>query len=260
MSNENKSFGNVAPLENVSRLLSLIGQVAGRAHGLPGMACFHGRAGQGKTSAATYAVNKLNACHIEAPTLGGARKLLEMMVIELGLRPLATAARLFDQAAEELGRTGRPLIIDEADLVLKDTQIETIRKLHDLTQVPVILMGEDRLPHKLMAWPRVHGRVMAWAEAAPLTGADMVHLARIWARGVDIADDLRARVEKAAGGSHRYAATNLSAIREFAALRGLARVAAADWGDRPMHTGQPPQMRVARTGLLAEAARRRGAA
>lgn len=259
MSNDNKSIGNVAPLENVSRLLTLISQVAGRAHGLPGLACFHGRAGHGKTSAATYAVNKLNACHIEAPTLGGARKLLEMIVRELGLRPQATASRLFDQAAEELGRTGRPLIIDEADLILKDTQIETIRKLQDLTQVAVILMGEDRLPHKLMAWPRVHGRVMAWAEASPMTANDLAQLARVWARGVEIAEDLRARVEKAAGGSHRYAATNLAAIRAFAEVRGLSRITLADWGDRPMHTGEPPAFVRVQTPL--EAARqRRGAA
>ncbi|QYK42835.1 MAG: ATP-binding protein [Paracoccaceae bacterium] len=258
------SFNSVAPLANVARLQALIMRCRDRAHGLPGMGCFHGRAGWGKTTAAIYAQNRLDAVHVEAMSLGGIRKLLEMIVLELGLRPTPTAARLFDQAAEELGRTGRPLIIDEADLCLKDMTIETIRRLYEATQVPVILCGEEALPQKLQRWERVHGRMLAWVAAEPATIEDVGHLVPIYARGVEVHADLRAAILAASRGSLRYVSTNLAAVREFAAVRGLAAVDRAAWGDQPMHTGEPPAVRRATPGVAVlpaeRAGRRRGAA
>lgn len=258
---EPKLYNSVAPLANVARLQGLIDRCQNRAHGLPGMGCFFGRAGHGKTTAGVYAQNRLSAVHVEAKSLGGVRKLLEMIVQELGLRPLSTASRLFDQAAEELARTGRPLIVDEADRILKETQIETIRDLYEATQVPVILMGEESLPQKLTRWERVHGRILAWVGAEPATIEDVGHLTAIYAQGVEIAPDLRAAVLAASRGSLRYVATNLASLREFAGVRGMVRMTLSDWPGE-FHTGEPPLIRRGAAVPLpvAGAARRRSVA
>lgn len=254
-------YGSVAPLANVARLQQLIDRCENRAHGLPGMGCFYGRAGHGKTTAGVYAQNRKQACHVEALPFGGVKKLLEMIVIELGLRPGRLVPQLFDQAAEELARTGRPLIIDEADHILKDGPIETVRHLHDKAGVPVILMGEEALPARLMRWERVHGRMLAWVGAEPATLDDVGHLAAIYAPGVDVAPDLREAVLTASRQSMRYISTNLAAIKEFAGVRGLRRVTLADWGGAAFHTGEPPAIRRLSTPMPAAVAqRRRGAA
>lgn len=243
MADSDRLYTSVAPLQTVTRLLALIGRCADRTPGLPGMACFYGPAGYGKSTAAIYAANRMNAVHVEAKSLGGLKMLLEAMLAELGLRPKGSAGRLFVQVVEELIRTGRPLIVDEADRLLRDVPIETIRDIHEASGAPVILMGEESLPHKLTRWPRVHGRMLAWVEAEPARIDDVTHLAAIYAAGIDVAPDLRARVLEASRGSLRYISTNLALIREAALVKGQTRMAAADWGATALHTGEPPAIR-----------------
>lgn len=243
MSDEPRLYNTVAPLANVARLQALIIRSQNRASGLPGMGCFYGRAGRGKTTAGIYTTNTMNACHVEAVPFGGLKNLLHMIVTELGLRPRRLVPDLFDQAAQELAVSGRPLIIDEADHILTAKTIESVRHLHDKSGVPVILMGEEMLPQRLQAWERVHGRMLAWVEAEPAMIEDVGHLAKIYAPRVEITPDLREAVQAASRGSMRYISTNLAAIAEFAAVRGLSRVSKADWGAGAFHTGEPPTLR-----------------
>lgn len=243
MTQGNETFNSIAPLDNVVRLRALIDRCTNRAVGLPGMGCFHGPAGQGKTTAGIYGVNSVNAVHIEALPFGGAKGLMENIAKELGLKPERTLSRLFDQVAADLAVSGRPLLIDEADKVLSDTVIETVRRLHDVTGVPVILMGEESLPQKLMKWERVHSRILQWVATQPATLEDARHLAPIYARGLTVRPDLLEKVHKISRGSIRYVSTNLAAIGEFARSRGLSAVGLTEWGDRPLHSGQAPAPR-----------------
>lgn len=243
MPNQDRLYNSVAPLANVARLQTLIDRCQNRAAGLPGMGTFYGRAGLGKTTAGIYATNRFNACHIEALPFGGVKNLLTMIVRELGFRPVKTVPQLFEQAAEELARTGRPLILDEADHLLTDKLIETVRCLHDVTGSAVILMGEELLPQRLSKWERVHGRMLSWVGAEPATVEDVTHLISIYAPGIDIDPDLRQAILVASRGSIRNVSTNLAAIREFALVRGVRRVSAADWGKSALHTGEAPAPR-----------------
>ena len=236
-------INSVAPLANVARLQTLMLTLQNRVDGLPGMGCFHGPAGFGKTTAGVYVTNKFRACHVEALPFGGAKKLLEMIVTELGLRPSRTVSTLFDQAADALARSNRPLIIDEADQILTDRIIETVRHLHDKTLVPVILMGEELLPQKLRRWERVNGRILDWVAAEPATLQDVGFLAPIYAPRVTIADDLKEALLAASSGSIRNVSTNLANLAAFAAIKGLARIGAAEWGGKNFHTGQAPEAR-----------------
>ena len=216
MTQSENPINTVAPLANVARLLSLVTTLQTRAYGLPGMGCFYGPAGRGKTTAGVFVTNKSHACHIEALPFGGTKKLLEMIVIELGLRPTRTVASLFDQAAAELAATDRPLIIDEADQILTDRSIEAVRHLHDKTDVPVILMGEEQLPQRLKQWERVSGRMLAWVAAEAATLDDVGFLAPIYAPRLIIEDDLKVALLRASAGSIRHVSTNLARLSTHA--------------------------------------------
>lgn len=243
MTHGHETNNSIAPLANVVRLKMLIDRCSHRAVGLPGMGCFHGPAGHGKTTAGIYGVNSSNAVHIEALPFGGAKGLMENIAKELGLKPERTLARLFDQVAADLAVTGRPLLVDEADKVLSDTVIETIRRLHDVTGVPVILMGEETLPQKLMRWERVHSRILQWVGTLPATLEDVRLLVPIYARGLTLHVDLLTEVHKVSRGSIRYASTNIAAVAEFARSRGMGEIGLNEWGNRPMHSGQAPTPR-----------------
>lgn len=243
VTDNNERINSVAPLANVARLTELIDRCLNRAPGLPGMGCFHGRAGLGKTTAGIYGTNKFNACHVEAMPIGGVKGLLTMIVAELGLKPAKTSLGLFDQAAQELAISERPLIIDEADKILYEAQIELVRRLHDVSQAPVILMGEEALPQMLQRWDRVHSRILSWVGAEAATADDVEHLTRIYALGVQLGPELKAALLAASNGSIRNVATNLAHIREYALTRGLKKVDLADWGKTMFHTGVAPSPR-----------------
>lgn len=255
---QDTALRNVAPLANVVRLSTLIERCDTRASGLPGMGCFYGRAGLGKTFGGVFMANRFNACHVQALPFGGTKKLFQMIVTELGLRPRNTVADLFDQAVGQLAKTGRPLIIDEADQILTDRTIESVRLLHDTAAVPVILMGEELLPQKLKRWERVNGRILSWVAAEDATAEDLNHLARIYARDITLDDALKAELLERSGGSIRHVSTNLAAVAELAATKGLPRITLAEWGQRHWNSEQPPEPRVVR--FRGEVSRRRGAA
>ena len=246
MTQNEETFQGVAPLENVARLTALIDRILHRKPGLPGLGCLYGRAGRGKTTAGIHAVNTFGACHVEALPVGGVKGLLTMIVTELGLRPARTTEALFGQASECLTDSRRPIIpllIDEADQILTDRSIELIRRLHDVTQVPVIFIGEESLPQKLQRWERVSSRVLGWVGMAEATEADVTHLARIYAPDVILSPDLKGALLHASRGSIRNVSTNLSDVAEFAAVRGMTKLDLAGWGSQKFHTGEVPPPR-----------------
>ena len=69
MLDDTPTYGSIAPLRNVRALAELIERVQERADGLPGMACFHGPSGYGKTSAAAFAVNRHQAHHVQVKSM-----------------------------------------------------------------------------------------------------------------------------------------------------------------------------------------------
>jgi len=243
MTDDRVPINNIAPLANVARLMTLVDRLQNRAHGLPGLGCFYAPAGFGKTHAGIFAASKFDACHVQALPFGGTKKLMEMIVVELGFAPARTVAGLFDQAAAEFARKGYPLIIDEADQILRDTTIEAIRNLQDHTGVPVILMGEELLPQKLKRWERVHSRILSWEAAEAVTLDDIGHLAAIYARGVTLDPDLKQGLLAASRGSIRNASNSLAFMGEFAALKGLKHLSLANWAAGAFHTGEAPEAR-----------------
>lgn len=258
MTHKRPEVYGIAPLENVARLGALIERCQSRVEGLPGLGCLYGRAGRGKTSAAIQAVKTYGACHVEALPIGGVKGLFSMIVEELGVdRPPRTTEGLFSAAVEILGEKGQPLLIDEADHILTDRTIELIRRLHDVSLAPVILIGEELLPQRLQRWERVSSRVLGWVGMAEATMGDLGLLARHYAPNTEIQPDLAQKILQISRGSHREIATNLAYVSEFAAVRGLKSLDLAAWGDQPFHTAQPPAprfiapTRIARRGIAA---------
>lgn len=232
---------NIAPLDNVAALLSLVDQVEKRSFGLPGMATFYGPSGWGKTTAVTVAANEFQAHCVQAKSSWTSSYLAETIMRELGLKETRGVARMVDMIGGQLAKTDRPLIIDDAQYLLKKGMVDVVRDIYESCQTPVILVGEEQLPQALTKWENVHNRMLAWTGALPCSLSDAQHLAPIYCTDVNVAEDLLQVIVAAAGGSIRRVATNLARVREFARARGLRSVAMTHWGDRSFDTGQPPQ-------------------
>lgn len=232
-----------AKLRNVAALIELIETVQGYGFRDAGMATFYGPSGWGKSYAAAFASGEFNAHCVQVKSCVSRGHFLRSILRVIGLPEKGDIPTMVDVIGAQLARSDRPLIIDDAQYLLKNSMIELARDIFESSHVPVILVGEEQLPQKLVQWENIHGRQLAWGQALPCNLADAKRLARIYAPGIEVADDLLAAFVDASGGSIRRVRNNLAKVREVARGRGRRDADLALWGNRDFDTGQPPVMR-----------------
>ncbi|MGK8232570.1 AAA family ATPase [Roseovarius sp. MS2] len=234
---------SIAPLRNVAALIGLVERVQTRAFGLPGMATFYGPSGWGKTTAVTVAANEYQAHVVQVKDCWTPTYLAQAILREIGLPPQRGVAAMVDAIGAQLARSDRPLIIDDAQYLLRKRMVELARDIYESSQAPVILVGEEKLPQDLTRWENIHNRQLAWEPALACNLTDAEKLAPIYAAGVDVAPDLLGAIVAASGGSIRRVSTNLARAKELAMGRGRRLADLELWGNRVFDTGQPPAVR-----------------
>lgn len=243
MTEETQHVNSIAPLRNVTLMNALVERVMNRKPGLPGMATFHGFSGYGKTSAATYVTAKHRCYHIQVKSVWTRKKLCQSILQALGIQPASSIGDMVDQIGEELALSGRPLLIDEADYLVQNRTVGVVHDIYESSAAAIILIGEERLPGKLKAWERVHGRMLDWVPAEPASLSDARHLQTLYCPGIDIEAELLGQLHEASAGSVRRVCVNLDRIHELARTQGISKVGRADWGPRTFFQGTPPHVR-----------------
>ena len=233
----------IAPLTNVALCLGTLKRAIDRPRHLPGITVFYGPSGFGKSTAAACAVIQCRACYVQARSSWTRKAAHETICKGLGLKPGKTISEMLDQIAEELALSGKPLVIDEADFLVEHKQIEIVRDIYEASQAPIMLIGEEWLPGKLEKWERFHGRALDWCPAQPVSFEDVKALCRLYAAGTEIADDLLQRIYTVSNGSARRVVVNLALVEEAAKVEGRKTISLADWGARPLYTGEAPSRR-----------------
>lgn len=226
-----------APLMNMMLLDNLVMDAMQRPEHLPGICGFSGHSGFGKSTAAAYVAAKHQAEYIEVRSLWTKRSFLEHLVKLLGREPRKTAAELLEQVVEGLARSGRPLLIDEFDNAIDRGLVEIVRDIHEQTKVPVIIIGEEKLPLKIKRWERFDGRILSWVQAKPADVSDVVTLNNHYEPGVRIQEDFCIKLAQVSKGSVRRIVTNIEQIARFARTEGLKEIGLQEWGSRPLYTG-----------------------
>jgi DNA transposition AAA+ family ATPase len=223
----------IAPLKNVALCIKAMDnayeRMAQREDGEPGMICFYGPAGFGKTQAATKVAIDYKACYVRIQDSWTRKDTLIAMAHALGLPPETTTSRLAGQVGGHLAQTEIPLVIDEMDYLVKRNAVEFVRDLYDVAHVPVMLIGEERLPDALKATERFHRRVFDWIPAQKADASDAKVLVRFYSRRVAIADDLLGETARRAKGSLSRITVNLSRIEKESLEAGKAEMDLAAW-------------------------------
>ena len=239
---------SLAPLTNVTLFVQLLEKVVNRPAHLPGIGVFHGYSGFGKTCAAIYGANKYGAHYIEAGDSWSRTTLVNTIHHELtGREYKGTIAQKVSEIVRLMagGDSGdpKPLIIDEADFLIKRSMVDMVREIHDKSLAPVILIGEELLPSKLEEFERAHNRVLDWQAAQPVDMQDINLLVRLYCPEVEIAADLVKHLADLSQGRARRIAVNLELIREACQRENLSEIDLKRWGDRQLYTGTPPARR-----------------
>lgn len=236
--------GAIAQISNLGLCDLAIERALSRSANLPGLVCFYGPSGYGKSMAANYVANSRRARYVQAKSVWTKKHFLKAVLFEMGIKPGSTIPEMADQVAEELAASGRPLIIDEMDHLVDRNAVELVRDLYESSQAAILMIGEEGLPTKLKKWERMHGRVLAWVPAQPVTTADAKQLRSIYCPQVEVADDLLERLVTLSHGSVRRVCVNLERIQEEASVAGKKVMDLALWGKRELYTGEAPKRRV----------------
>ncbi|WP_028468403.1 AAA family ATPase [Neptunomonas japonica] len=244
MSNESYAINGIADIVNLSLCDVALERAMSRTNSLPGMVCMYGPSGFGKSVSATHVANRRRAYYVQAKSVWTKKATLKAILQEMGIRPLATIPDMLDQAAEELAKSGRPLIIDEMDHLVDKKAVELIRDLYEASQAAILLIGEEQLPNKLKKYERFHGRILAWVPAQPVTLEDAKKLTPLYAPFVEITGDLLSHIVQLSAGSVRRVAVNMEMIQEEANEMGWSSVDKATWGKRELYTGEAPKRRI----------------
>lgn len=231
MSQPRESVNSIAPLANVSLLMSAMASALDSRND-DRIVVFFGHPGYGKTFATNYVRSKFRGYRVECCSHWGRKALLEAISAEMGITGGGNINTMFNAIVQQLLTSGRPLMIDEADYMVKNSCIELVRDLHDKGKGVVLLVGEEALPSKLERWPRIHSRIIDPVPAVPCDLADLEHLGKLYCPKVSIAADWFAELYKQTGGNTRRVCANLNRARAEAEAARLQQIDLAIWGDR----------------------------
>lgn len=160
--------------QNVKNMISLMNNIQSRPEGVPGMALIYGEPGLGKTQAVLWWALQNDAVFIRSTNLMSSRWLLEEISEELGEMPYYKYSDLFKQITAQLIREPRVIIVDEIDYLASDTRaIETLRDIHDKTNVPILLVGMGKADKKLMRYKHLYDRLSNVLKFEPFTKDDI---------------------------------------------------------------------------------------
>lgn len=232
----------VQEMENVRLVIELMGRVQQRRPDLPGIGVFCGPSGLGKTVASVNAATLFNAAYVECGASWNQTALMDAVLYELTATSIkGTVHAKMRAIIDALASDGRPLIIDEADYLVKKATIDLVREMSDRSGAGVILIGEELLPKKLEAFERTYNRVLKWQYAQPCDLDGARALAALLVPGIQVEPQLLDHLVQATRGVTRTICTNLDALREHAELNGLDHVSLREWSPAQFYSGRAPE-------------------
>lgn len=237
-----KPLPSIAPLRNVINLDSLIRRLQTSPANLPRMGVFYGRSGLGKTYAASFAANEHSIYHVQVGSSWTKKFFCKSIMVEMGMlgpndTPRESIPELISKIGSQLARSGKILLVDDAQFLALRGLIELVRDIYEASQSPVVLIGEEKLPEDLKKWERVHNRVLDWVQAVECDLADTSALCRIVCGDLHVAPDLLENICDTVNGCARRIVASLARVREFAQGHALESIDAKSYKGR-IDTGE----------------------
>jgi len=189
-----------------------------------------GKAGYGKTGTVKWWANKpeVNAVYIQATAGINSHWIVAEIVRELGDIPDRRREYCFGQALRRVAIARRPIIIDEAEFCLHDVDVlESVRGISDLTEVPIVLVGYDKIKSKLTSYEQLSSRISAVVDFKSLTTDDVRTCCNELAE-VAIVDDLSTEIYRQSGGRLRLIKEGIANVERHANRNKMKEVCLAD--------------------------------
>ncbi|HEY1029783.1 MAG TPA: ATP-binding protein [Pseudomonas sp.] len=234
------SVTKTIPLTNVGLLAGAIERAMQRPLGLPGLVVMYGPSGLGKSVAAACSANQHRAYYVECRDTWTKKAFLLAVLRDMSVTPARTLSEMFDQIAEQLSRSNRPLIVDDVQYLLDKAAANVLTDIYNASQGTIILIGEKGVPASMAKLERLHNRVLEWVPAQAATLADVKRLAASSYPNLQIAEDLLADLVKQVKGCLRRVAVNLYRVSSECTAKGVSEVSLDTWA-AGWFTGEAPR-------------------
>lgn len=145
---------------NVKRFITMMNNLQNRAEGVPGMGLVYGEPGLGKTQTINWWAFKNDAILVRCTQLMTARWLLSEILEEMGEIYGYKISDCFKLVVRNLLVNPKIIIIDEVDYLTVDSRaVETLRDIHDKTNVPIVLVGMIYAKSRLKKFNHLYDRL-----------------------------------------------------------------------------------------------------
>ncbi|MEW6378626.1 MAG: AAA family ATPase [bacterium] len=163
--------------ENVRRLQEAVAALEKRDTGVPGLGLVYGGAGYGKTKSIQWHVCQTNSIYLRAKATWTTSWMLEAIGKELNILSLPRIKDKFLDLQNAVTQVKCTVFIDEADYLVRDRKLlDTLRDLHDETDIPIVLVGMDEIQKKLMRHHQFWSRVSQQVVYQPLSAKEITML------------------------------------------------------------------------------------
>ncbi|WP_016949799.1 AAA family ATPase [Anabaena sp. PCC 7108] len=224
----------LAKVKNLRRLSQAYEALKLRDHSVPGMGLVSGFTGSGKTRSISWLVEQSNGVYCRANATWSVSAMLGSISSELGVSPQHRNYKMLGNVAEWFASAQRPLFIDECDYLLRDLRmVEALRDIHDLSGVPVMLVGMEGIEKKLALRLQLTRRISQFVEFQPLDIEDARVLADTVSE-VAIADDLLTKIHQEAKGGVGLMIVGLARVEALAKTQQWQTIGASQWGQRKL--------------------------
>ena len=159
---------------NVKRFITMMNNLQNRAEGVPGMGLVYGEPGLGKTQTINWWAFKNNAILVRCTQLMTARWLLTEILDEMGELSGYKISDCFKLVVRNLLVNPQIIIVDEIDYLTVDSRaVETLRDIHDKTNVPIILVGMINAKSRLKKFNHLYDRLSEIVKFEKFSKADI---------------------------------------------------------------------------------------
>ena len=159
---------------NVKRFITMMNNLQNRAEGVHGMGLVYGEPGLGKTQTINWWAFKNNAILVRCTQLMTARWLLTEILDEMGELSGYKISDCFKLVVRNLLVNSQIIIVDEVDYLTVDSRaVETLRDIHDKTNVPIILVGMINAKSRLKKFNHLYDRLSEIVKFEKFSKADI---------------------------------------------------------------------------------------
>lgn len=210
---------------NYERFITGLSVLENRGASEASLLLVDGDAGFGKSKTVDYWAVQNGALYLRAKTQWTPSYFMSELADLLKVDSTGRTKTIFGRVAARLGGQEIPLVIDEVDHCLRNGAdvLETVRDISDLTEIPVILVGMERVQTKIARHKQISSRIAKVVEFQPASLDDIALTCNQLAE-VIITNDLIEEIHRQSRGLMRQVMNAIAVCENTAKLNGLKQI------------------------------------